>query len=132
MGANRKSKSPNIRGAILGALLLLAPSAAFATQMAIGTGIAPQNVVSHADATLIANAAAAVVLPANLDRVEALCRAVPGQTSTNTARVGDASTGAAGGYPLAVGDVVSVYTTAAVYGYSATGATINCSETVRP
>jgi len=132
MGANRKSKSPNIRGAILGALLLLAPSAAFATQMAIGTGIAPQNVVSHADATLIANAAAAVVLPANLDRVEAICRANPGQTSTNTARIGDSSTAAAIGYPLAVGDSVTLYTTAPVFGFSATGASLNCTESTRP
>ena len=121
-----------LRLTLLIALLLLAPGVARATQMAIGTGIAPQTIVSHADVALIANAAAVQILPANLDRVAAVCAVPNGQTSTDTVRIGDATTAAAVGFPMAVGETVTLYVTAPVFGFSATGATINCSETVRP
>jgi len=121
-----------LRLILLIALLLAAPGVARATQMAIGTAVAPQIMVSHADVSLTANASAVTLLPTNLDRVEALCRMVPGQTSTNVLRIGDSTSAASTGYPMTVGDAITMYETAPVYGYSTTGATVNCSETVRP
>jgi len=104
-----------LRLTLLIALLLLAPGVARATQMAIGTGIAPQTIVSHADVALIANAAAVQILPANLDRVAAVCAVPNGQTSTDTVRIGDATTAAAVGFPMAVGETVTLYVTARRY-----------------
>jgi hypothetical protein len=93
---------------------------------------APQNLVAHADVALTASAAAVQILASNLKRVTAVCRIV-GAPGTNTARVGDSTTDATHGTPLdATVAGASFDVTGALYGYSATGITLSCSEVVRP
>jgi hypothetical protein len=114
------------------ALFTWSPLPAHADHFATNQITAPQTLVPHADVTLIANAAAVAILAKNPNRVSALCRLNPGQTGTNTARVGDATTAAAIGSPLTPGDTITVASTNTMYAFSATGATVNCLEVIRP
>jgi hypothetical protein len=113
------------------ALFTWFPTPAHADHFATNQITAPQTLVPHADVTLISNAAAVVILANNSNRVSALCRLNPGQTGTNTARVGDATISATIGSLMVVGDTITLAVTTAFYGFSATGATINCLEVIR-
>jgi len=74
-----------------------------------------------ADVTLIAAAAAAVVLPALATRRDAIICSLA--ANTQTIRIGDAATGAARGAELSPGESITLETTEAIYGY--TGAGVN-------
>jgi len=93
---------------------------------------ATQLYISHADATPSAAASPAVILNANSNRVTAICQMV-GTIGTNTARLGDASIGPSQGTQLSAAIPAATFdVTGALYVYSATGATVNCAEIVRP
>jgi len=74
-----------------------------------------------ADVVLVAAAAAAIVLPANANRREAIVCSLA--ANTQTIRIGDANTGAARGAEISPGQSITLETTEAIYGY--TGAGVN-------
>jgi hypothetical protein len=87
-----------------------------------------QELVTHADATITAGAAAANLLNQNLSRATVYLYNV----GSNSARIGDANTGALQGLPLAANQGIAIETTDPIYCYSASGTTIAMVETVRP
>ena len=87
------------------------------------------TLVSHADVTLTAAASAVQVLAANANRIAAHCENTGG---TNSARIGDATTDATHGLSLASGAEIPLGVTTAIYAFSTSGTTINCSEVVSP
>lgn len=93
---------------------------------------AAQAAVSHPDVVLTSGAAAVQLLPVNSSRVTAICQMI-GTIGTNTARIGDASIGASQGTQLsATSPGATIDVTGPLYGYSSTGATLDCTEVVRP
>ncbi|HEX5339821.1 MAG TPA: hypothetical protein VFX47_02960 [Gammaproteobacteria bacterium] len=81
-----------------------------------------------ADTDIVAAAAAALVLPANTGRKTAVI--INLTTSAGEIRIGDENAAAARGIPCAVGGSVSLDTSAAIYVYSTTGATVALTEVV--
>jgi hypothetical protein len=87
-----------------------------------------QNLVSYPDATITGAAAAAQILPSNPTRTSVYLYNV----GSSNARIGDSSTGATQGAPVASNQGISIETTDAIYCYSASGTTIAILEAVRP
>ncbi len=114
---------------LLAAIHLAARGVARAQHEPGGFSNAAQNYVSYPDTTLTGAASAVQVLAVNTSRVTAICQ---NTGATNSARVGDANTGAAQGTLLAAGAGVTLDATSAIYAYSAVGTTVNCAEIVRP
>ena len=112
--------------------LLGAAAESWAQHQARAQGNASQVVVSHPDMVLTSDAAAVQLLPINSSRVTAICQLI-GTIGTNLARIGDASIGASQGTELsAITPGATIDETGALYGFSSTGATVNCAEVVRP
>jgi hypothetical protein len=107
-------------------------AAALAQHQAQGQSNASQNYISHPDVALTANAAPVGLLGANPARITAVCQMV-GTIGSNTARLGDASIGPSQGTQLSAAIPAAAFdVTGGLYGFSATGATVNCSEVARP
>lgn len=76
-----------------------------------------------ADVTIVAAAPAAQILAANANRRSAIIGSLA--TNVNTARIGDAATGAAQGAELAPGESITVEATEAIFAYNPAGANID-------
>lgn len=116
------------------AMLALCGAAAesWAQHQAQAQANASQVAVSHPDVVLTYGAAAVQLLPVNSSRVTAICQMV-GTIGTNTARIGDTSIGASQGTQLSAATPgATIDVTGALYGFSSTGATVNCAEVERP
>ncbi len=92
---------------------------------------ASQAGASHPDVALVSSASPVQLLPANTNRVTAICQMI-GTIGTSTARIGDSSIGASRGTQLSSTIPAATFdVTGALYGFSSTGATVNCAEVVR-
>lgn len=80
---------------------------------------AADNLVTVADVTVTAAAAAASILAANAKRYSAIITSL--SSNTQEVRLGDSNTGAARGIPILPGESVNIDTTAAIYAYTAAG-----------
>ena len=78
------------------------------------------GLVTVADATIVAGAAAALILPANANRTKALLTSLV--SNTQEVRIGDSNTGAGRGAPLQPGESIEIDSTADIYAYTAAGA----------
>lgn len=114
-------------------LALFSPAAqSWAQHQAQAQANASQAAVSHPDVALTSGTAAVQLLPANSSRVTAICQMI-GTIGTNTARIGDASIGTSQGTQLSATTPAATFdVSGALYGFSSTGATLNCAEVVRP
>jgi hypothetical protein len=104
------------------------PPIRYGTHEVFGSQNLPQNFVSHADVTLGAGGSPTLLLSANVNRIDAPCF----NKGANDAVIGDSTIGASAGTPLKAGTGATPEATSALYGYSASGTTINCGEEVRP
>jgi hypothetical protein len=111
-----------------GLLAALCAKAALAHEANLGNNLA-QNYVSHPDVAIVGAAAPAVLLAGNSARVSAVCQNLG---TTNVARVGDSSTGAAQGTAISPGGAATFDITGALYGFSQGGTSLNCAEIIRP
>jgi len=87
------------------------------------------SLVTHADATLSASASPTPVLGANAARVKAYCQNTGG---TNSARLGDVNVGGSRGVTALANGVpfVTFDGNGIIYGYSAAGTPVSCTELV--
>lgn len=115
---------------LLGLAFVAAAPPVWAQHFAQAQAVAAQSYFSYPDVSLTAGAAAVQILAANPQRVTAICQ---NTGAANVARIGDANVGANRGTILyANGAGLTFDVTSAVYGYSASGTTVNCAEIVRP
>jgi len=132
-GTKTPSMKDTIRNIVLlvlaGAVVLLITPGSSRAHMVSASGVAPQNIVTHADATIFASAPPTPALAANPERVTAICQ---NNGATNDARAGDANIGASQGARMQPGQGVTFDTTAAVYVYSQSGTVVGCQEVLRP
>ncbi|GEM_PF-4776469 len=114
---------------LLFAILIARP--VYAQHEVQGQANSSQDYISHGDVALAANASPVAVLSVNSNRVTAVCQMV-GTIGTNSARIGDTSIGASQGTLLSSAIPAATFdVTSALYGFSSTGATVNCAEIVR-
>lgn len=115
--------------AIATALVVWGVDRAFAedygTPIGVGTVL-----LGHANVTLTGAATAVQICPQNTShRIGVYVN----NTGSNAIQIGDSGTGGATDYgtPIAAGQTIALPTTAAVYGYSASGSSASCLENLR-
>lgn len=91
----------------------------------VSTTVAPGNTLNNGGDVSLTSGAATQILAADTDRLYATIS--NGSSNTVTVRIGNASVVGTTGIPLEPGETISVGTTAAIYGFQASGGAVTIS-----
>lgn len=130
VGFRRYYKIIELESATGGAFLVLGGFGSVADARAtvnanVTTTVAPGNTMNNGGDVATLSGAATQLLAADPDRLYAII-SNPSSNSA-TVRIGNATVGAADGAPLEPGETITVGTTAALYGYQASGGPVTIS-----